>query len=56
MNKMKVKVKKIIAVFALIVLINNVMYCADIIEKKDRTQAGKTLPAHGLYLVKVQYK
>ena len=32
---MKVKVKKIIAVFALIVLINNVMYCADIIEKKD---------------------
>lgn len=34
MNKMKVKVKKIIAVFALIVLINNVMYCADIIEKK----------------------
>ena len=28
----------------------------DIIEKKDRTQAGKTLPAHGLYLVKVQYK
>lgn len=28
----------------------------DIIEKKDRTKAGKTLPAHGLYLVKVQYK
>ena len=35
MNKMKVKVKKIIAVFALIVLINNVMYCANIIEKKE---------------------
>ena len=28
----------------------------DIIEKKERTKAGKTLPAHGLYLVKVQYK
>lgn len=26
-----------------------------IIEEKDRTKAGKTLPAHGLYLVKVDY-
>ena len=28
----------------------------EIIEKKDRQNAGKTLPAHGLYLVKVEYK
>ena len=27
-----------------------------IIEEKDRTKAGKTLPAHGLYLVNVEYK
>ena len=27
-----------------------------IIEGKDRTKAGKTLPAHGLYLVEVKYK
>ena len=27
----------------------------NIIESKDRTKAGKTLPAHGLYLVKVEY-
>lgn len=27
----------------------------DIIESKDRTKAGKTLPAHGLYLVEVYY-
>ncbi len=27
-----------------------------IIEQKDRTKAGKTLPAHGLYLVCVRYK
>ena len=27
----------------------------DIIESKDRTRAGKTLPAHGLYLVEVKY-
>ena len=26
-----------------------------IIEQKDRTKAGKTLPAHGLYLVSVEY-
>lgn len=26
-----------------------------IIEQKDRTKAGKTLPAHGLYLVNVEY-
>ena len=26
-----------------------------IIESKDRTKAGKTLPPHGLYLVKVEY-
>lgn len=26
-----------------------------IIESKDRSQAGKTLPAHGLYLVEVYY-
>ncbi len=26
-----------------------------IIQKKDRTNAGKTLPAHGLYLVNVDY-
>jgi len=26
-----------------------------IIEDKDRTKAGKTLPAHGLYLVEVRY-
>ena len=28
----------------------------NIIDSKDRKQAGKTLPAHGLYLVKVEYK
>lgn len=28
----------------------------DIIESKDRKRAGKTLPAHGLYLVKVDYQ
>ncbi len=28
----------------------------DIIESKDRTRAGKTLPPHGLYLVKVYYQ
>ncbi|MBR6033255.1 MAG: tRNA pseudouridine(38-40) synthase TruA [Clostridia bacterium] len=27
----------------------------DIIESKDRTRAGKTLPAHGLYLMEVYY-
>lgn len=27
----------------------------DIINSKDRTLAGKTLPAHGLYLVEVYY-
>ena len=27
-----------------------------IIEGKDRTKAGKTLPAHGLYLVEVRYE
>ena len=27
-----------------------------IIESKDRTKAGKTLPAHGLFLVKVEYE
>jgi len=27
-----------------------------IIEDKDRTKSGKTLPAHGLYLVEVKYK
>ncbi len=27
----------------------------DIIEQKDRTKAGKTLPAHGLYLMEVYY-
>ena len=27
----------------------------EIIESKDRTRAGKTLPAHGLYLLKVEY-
>ena len=27
----------------------------DIINSKDRTRAGKTLPAHGLYLVEVFY-
>ena len=26
-----------------------------ILEQKDRTKAGKTLPAHGLYLVNVEY-
>ena len=26
-----------------------------IIASKDRTQAGVTAPAHGLYLVKIQY-
>lgn len=28
----------------------------NIIEAKDRSKAGKTLPAHGLYLVEVIYK
>lgn len=28
----------------------------NIIESKDRNLAGKTLPAHGLYLVNVKYK
>ena len=28
----------------------------EIIKSKDRTKAGKTLPAHGLYLVEVNYK
>ena len=28
---------------------------ADIIESKDRTKAGITAPAHGLYLNKVNY-
>lgn len=27
----------------------------NIIDAKDRTKAGKTLPAHGLYLVEVYY-
>ena len=27
----------------------------EIIESKDRKRAGKTLPPHGLYLVKVEY-
>ncbi len=27
----------------------------DIINSKDRQRAGKTLPAHGLYLVEVKY-
>ncbi len=26
-----------------------------IIDEKDRQKAGKTLPAHGLYLVEVKY-
>ena len=28
----------------------------EIIESKDRSRAGKTLPAHGLYLVEVKYE
>ena len=28
---------------------------AEIINSQDRTKAGKTLPAHGLYLLKVEY-
>ena len=28
----------------------------DIIKSKDRSKAGKTLPAHGLYLVEVKYE
>ena len=28
----------------------------NIIEEKDRTKAGKTLPAYGLYLVNVKYE
>ena len=28
----------------------------NIIKAKDRSKAGKTLPAHGLYLVEVIYK
>lgn len=27
----------------------------DIIKSKDRQKAGKTLPAHGLYLIEVKY-
>ena len=27
----------------------------NIIKSEDRTKAGKTLPAHGLYLVEVYY-
>lgn len=27
-----------------------------ILEQKDRTKAGKTLPAHGLYLMNVEYE
>lgn len=27
----------------------------DIIESEDRQRAGKTLPAHGLYLMSVEY-
>lgn len=27
----------------------------NIIKSKDRSKAGKTLPAHGLYLLKVEY-
>ena len=27
----------------------------EIINSQDRTKAGKTLPPHGLYLVKVEY-
>ena len=27
----------------------------DIINSQDRTKAGKTLPAHGLYLLEVNY-
>ncbi len=27
----------------------------EIIDAKDRNRAGKTLPAHALYLVKVEY-
>ena len=27
----------------------------NIIESKDRSQAGATAPAHGLYLLKVEY-
>jgi len=27
----------------------------EILESGDRTRAGKTLPAHGLYLVEVYY-
>lgn len=30
-------------------------YIPSIIESKDRTKAGKTLPAHGLYLLQVNY-
>ena len=28
---------------------------AEIIDSKDRSRAGKTLPAHGLYLIEVYY-
>ena len=31
------------------------MEIPEIIESKDRTKAGKTLPPHGLYLLKVEY-
>ncbi len=27
----------------------------EIIESKERSRAGKTLPAHGLYLIEVKY-
>ena len=29
---------------------------SNIISEKDRSKAGKTLPAYGLYLVEVKYK
>ena len=34
----------------------NPMEIPDIIESKDRTRAGKTLPPYGLYLVEVKFK
>lgn len=34
----------------------NVEDLPDIIDSCDRTRAGKTLPAHGLYLVEVKYE
>lgn len=30
-------------------------YIKEIIESKDRKKAGKTVPAQGLYLIKVNY-